>query len=346
MQGITRSSLLLFGGFTVASLLLTVFMFTEIADTSLTDRVEHTASFGEVNGLQAGEDVRVAGVRVGNVRAVGVEAGRAVVTFDVPPDLDLPVDTVARVRWVDVIGANEIVLEPGGSDQLLEPGAELEQTADATDLATAASTLSPLTETLDPTRVNTLVQAVLAVLDGRDEDVGRLLRDLDAALGTFTEREDTIDSLLDDYATVGEAIASREAQIQQLVDHLTTLVTTLDQSDAVLADALDDGGRFTALLDDFLGDAAGDLGEVLEDLQLVTGTVHDELDTVESVIDVLPTAMRDVLVATERGDAVTLHACVRSDAPRCADQSGAAAGASVLDLDGASLRGVMLGGAR
>ncbi|WP_300378498.1 MlaD family protein [Henriciella sp.] len=78
--------------------------------------VELGARFSSVSGVERGTDVRMAGVKVGTVRAIelNVERAEALVTMAVSKDLmPLQDGTSARIQTEGLLGGNYINLEPG-----------------------------------------------------------------------------------------------------------------------------------------------------------------------------------------------------------------------------------------
>lgn len=93
------------------------------------------ATFDEIGGLRPRAPVAIAGVTVGRVHRIELdEILRAKVTLDVDPSLELPVDTRASVRTSGVLGDQFIALEPGGEDELLKSGEEVQFTDPALSL--------------------------------------------------------------------------------------------------------------------------------------------------------------------------------------------------------------------
>lgn len=72
-----------------------------------------SARFNQVTGLAMQGPVRVAGVKVGEVRRIELESGRALVTFSVSPDLKLYKDAQAGLSSVGILGEKYIDLDPG-----------------------------------------------------------------------------------------------------------------------------------------------------------------------------------------------------------------------------------------
>src|SRR3546814_2970367 len=81
-----------------------------------------------------GDDVKLAGLTVGEVSAVDVVDGRARVRFEVDEEVRLPTDTTVAVRWRNLVGQRFLGLEPGTADALLADGDEVDRAADVVDL--------------------------------------------------------------------------------------------------------------------------------------------------------------------------------------------------------------------
>ena len=102
------------------------------------DDYELTASFRSAEGVTVGTDVRLAGVPVGTVAALGLnpQTFRADATFVISDDIVLPDDTSVAVASEGLLGGTYIELQPGGSPFNLEPGGEIENTQSAVSLMT------------------------------------------------------------------------------------------------------------------------------------------------------------------------------------------------------------------
>ncbi|HLG90014.1 MAG TPA: outer membrane lipid asymmetry maintenance protein MlaD [Alphaproteobacteria bacterium] len=89
-----------------------------------------SARFSSVDGLQDGSDVRIGGVKVGEVTDITLDPATyfAVVTLNVDPDVKLPVDSVASVATEGLLGGKYLGLTPGASDDMLKPGGRINHT--------------------------------------------------------------------------------------------------------------------------------------------------------------------------------------------------------------------------
>ena len=77
------------------------------------------ASFDHIDGLNPGADVRIAGVKVGNVLTMRVDPKTflATVTLSVDDDIKLPRDTAAEVTSESLLGGKFLNLSPGGDSR-------------------------------------------------------------------------------------------------------------------------------------------------------------------------------------------------------------------------------------
>lgn len=106
------------------------------ADLRAVEGYEVTARFYNIDGLGAGSDVRVGGVKVGSVIAqkLDQETYEALVVMSVRPEIDLPRDTEVSIATEGLLGGNYVRLVPGGSEEIVQPGGELVNTKDVVSL--------------------------------------------------------------------------------------------------------------------------------------------------------------------------------------------------------------------
>ena len=82
------------------------------------------ARFDHIDGLGIGNDVRVAGVKVGSVNQerIDPQTFQAVVGFSVRDDIKLPKDSAAIITSESLLGGKYLSLQPGGDQAMLQPG--------------------------------------------------------------------------------------------------------------------------------------------------------------------------------------------------------------------------------
>ena len=92
------------------------------------------ARFENIGGLKVRSPVKVGGVRVGRVAEISYDNERyqAVVTMKLEGQYDqFPEDTSASVYTAGLLGEQYIALEPGGAEDFLQQGSEIDITQSA-----------------------------------------------------------------------------------------------------------------------------------------------------------------------------------------------------------------------
>jgi phospholipid/cholesterol/gamma-HCH transport system substrate-binding protein len=115
-----------------------VFVFYAFAksDRSGLDGYEVVARFGRIDGLKRGADVTLSGVKVGTVTGFTLDPKtfQAVVRMSVASNVDLPIDTNAKIVSESLLGGMVVVLEPGNDKTMIKANGEIEKTQDSIPL--------------------------------------------------------------------------------------------------------------------------------------------------------------------------------------------------------------------
>lgn len=96
-----------------------------------------SAGFDSVSGLKPGARVEVAGVEVGKVDRITLDAksgDRAVAYLKIKTGVKITDDVIASVRTSGIIGDKFIKLKPGGSDRMLKDNDKIRETESAIDI--------------------------------------------------------------------------------------------------------------------------------------------------------------------------------------------------------------------
>jgi phospholipid/cholesterol/gamma-HCH transport system substrate-binding protein len=115
---------ILVGGAVIVTAAL--FILGAFHDPSVTDVDGYGVSMRvrDASGLAAGSEVRLAGIRVGQVvsQTIDPKTFRALVALRIDDGIELPLDTSARILPEGLVGRSYVELEPGGEEDLLVDG--------------------------------------------------------------------------------------------------------------------------------------------------------------------------------------------------------------------------------
>lgn len=97
---------------------------------------EVTADFERVDGVRAGGDVRIGGVKIGSVvgERLDPKTFLATLRMSIDPAIRLPDDTVAEIVSAGLMGDKYLSLVPGGSDTVIPPGGRIKYTQSSVNI--------------------------------------------------------------------------------------------------------------------------------------------------------------------------------------------------------------------
>ncbi|MGH3367880.1 MAG: MCE family protein [Nocardioidaceae bacterium] len=175
------------------------------------------ASFKEAGGLRVNDEVRIAGVRVGQVREISLDGNSVLVEFQVDRGAEFGTETAADIKVQTLLGSMYLALDPEGSRQM-DAGARIpiERTTSPYDVVEAFSGLSDTTERIDTDRLSTSLDTMASLMKDSPEEVQASLRGLSRLSRTVASRDAQINLLLRNTEKVSRVLADRDQQLTKL----------------------------------------------------------------------------------------------------------------------------------
>jgi phospholipid/cholesterol/gamma-HCH transport system substrate-binding protein len=180
----------------------------------------YEAEFTEAAGLRADDEVRVAGIKVGEVKKVELDEDRVLVTFRVD-DTWIGDHTTAAIKIKTLLGRKFLSLHPEG-DRKQDPDEHIgrDRTVTPYDVTQAFQDLS------------TTVGQI---------DTGQLAESFRTISDTFADSPDHVRSALDGLTALSRTISSRDSQLAELLANTRQITTTLAGTNDEFEKLLDDG---------------------------------------------------------------------------------------------------------
>lgn len=246
----------------------------------------YEAVLDDVSGLVPQDSVLLSGVRVGEVDSIGIEKGKALVTFTVDDHVK-PRDTwEVGARWRNVTGQRYFYLYPLGDGDELEPGERLplEQSRPVADIGLFLERLTPLLRAINPEQQNQLVEALNTALAGKEERTQQLVTDLGSLSNTLADQDRKISRVLrhgDDLLT---SYAERREEIEGFFTEFAAVSETLADRDEEFLGALNDISDVQEELASLIDRNDTEIASMVSQLELITGTVTDNKDDFEKAL--------------------------------------------------------------
>jgi phospholipid/cholesterol/gamma-HCH transport system substrate-binding protein len=313
--------------FIVVTVLATAVLAVSIAGSGVGGTVGYDARFTDVTGLNTGDSVRIAGVRVGQVEGISVTDRRvARVRFSVKADRMLPASVTASIKYLNLVGQRYIELGQGVGpvDGSLRRGGTipLERTTPALNLTQLFNGFQPLFQALSPKDVNQLSGEIIQVLQGEGTTVSQLIATVGSLTTTLAGKDAVIGRVIDNLTTVVNTVNSREGQFNNLIETLRELVHGFAADRKPIGQAVSAISQLTTSTAGLLGPIRDPLKQDIGNLGKVSSNLNRDQPLVESFLKKLPTKMQTISRVTSYGSWLNLFMCQATVSGVTWDMSG------------------------
>jgi phospholipid/cholesterol/gamma-HCH transport system substrate-binding protein len=252
------------------------------------------ALMADVSGLEAGDLVRVAGVRVGQVDSLDVKDGNEVeVTFHVDDAQALTNATEVLVRYENLLGDRYLELQqPPGEGTPLPPGATIpaSRTTPALDLDVLLNGFRPLFRGLEPDQVNELASNLIATLQGRGGTVQSLLTETSSLTNGLADDSKVITSLIDNLDELLGSLDERDTELRQTIGQFRRLVSGLAEDRDPITTSIVGINRMAEQLSSLFADARGPFHSTVIAVDELARLLNTNTETLTKVLHQLPAA--------------------------------------------------------
>ncbi|OBG82747.1 mammalian cell entry protein [Mycobacterium sp. NS-7484] len=218
--------------FMVVALTLTWLVYVTLRRDVAGKTTPYAAMFSDVFGLREGDDVRMAGVRVGRVEKIELDGAQAKVSFVVQNDQQLLGTTVASVTYQNIVGQRYLGLSLGkiGDPGVLPAGSVIpvERTDPSFDVGTLLNGYEPLFSVLNPRDADNLTQGVIASLQGDQASIAALVDQTAQLTDSFAGRDEELGQVISDLNTVAQNLARHNDSLDQVITETRGMVSTFD----------------------------------------------------------------------------------------------------------------------
>ncbi|MFF3571048.1 MCE family protein [Nocardia jiangxiensis] len=280
------------GLFAAVMLLIVVALVIVFGQYRFDAHSRYYAEFTDVSGLKKGDFIRVAGVEVGRVAAVGVDADyRGHVALDVDGDYRITHATRATVRYQNLVGDRYLELQDGPGDSApASAGYTIgpDHTQPALDLDLLIGSFQPLFRGLDPVQINNLSGELIAVLQGQGGTVQSLLVHAASLTSTLADRDEVIGRVVSNLDTVLGSVDKHSAELSSALDTAQQIATGLAQDDQAWGQALTHIDASTASLASLLTQDRPALAGTVNQLNRTATQLDAGSGTLDSILGRLP----------------------------------------------------------
>lgn len=234
----------------------------------------YTAYFGEAAGLQAGNEVRIAGVTVGHVTGVSLAGDKVAVTFTVKGAW-VGNQTTAAIKIKTLLGDKYLALDPLGPAPL-NPGQPipLSRTTSPYDVTQAFGGVAQQISQINTSQLAKSLQTLSTAFATTPPYVRKALSGLASLSSSVASRNAEVTSLLAGTRKVTGTLAAEDARFQALLGDGNLLLSMLRQRQAAVHSLLLGTQALATQLSGLVNDDQARLGPALAALNQVTNVLQ------------------------------------------------------------------------
>jgi phospholipid/cholesterol/gamma-HCH transport system substrate-binding protein len=261
------------------------------------------AHFSRAVGVHPGSDVRVLGVRIGEVVSVTPEGRTVRVEMRYEARYDVPADAQAVIVPPSIVSDRYIQLTPAYSGgPTLPDGADLavDRTAVPLELDDVYRSLDELNRALGPDGANSggaladLVATARKNLEGNGEQLGETLDGLAQALSTVADGRDDLFGTVANLQEFTTTLARSDAQVREFNQQLAAVAEQLAAEREELAAALHSLAKALGDITAFVRENREALASNVAALADITGVLVRQQRALIDVLDVAPLALSNL----------------------------------------------------
>ena len=313
MRGVV-APLIKLGIFAIVTVLSVLLLLSTVTNEFFGSTEDYKARFVDASGLIAGSDVRIAGVRVGQVSDVQV-ADRSVaeVSFSVDEARRIPTGARFVIKYQNLVGQRYLEIQRGNGpmNQYLQPGdtVPVTQTTPPLNLTVVFNGFKPLFQALSPDDVNRLSFEIIQVLQGESGNINQLLASTASLTSTIADRDAVIGSVVNNLNLVLDTVNARDEKLSSLIVSLQQLVTGLAQDRVAIGSTLQPIADLTQVTAGFLGAARPPLRDDIVKLGQLSDILNRNRGLVENFLRNTPQKANNVGRAGSYGSWFNFYLC-------------------------------------
>lgn len=247
---------------------------------------EYRAEFSDASGLVAGEEVRIAGIKVGTVTGIKLGHAKVVVSFTVK-GVDLGRDTTASIEVKTLLGQHYLGITPLGGGKLgshaLIP---LARTTTPVNIVPAFQQLTTETQDIDTAQVAKAFDTLAQTLRATAPEMTQTLRGLSRLSSSVTVRDEQIRELFARASQVSGVVAARDQDIAALIGATDTVLAELDRRRETVTRIIDGTRSLARQLSGLVTDNRAQLAPALAKLNGVLAVLRKNRANLDQAIRV------------------------------------------------------------
>ncbi|MBP1820663.1 MCE family protein [Mycobacterium sp. OAE908] len=247
--------------------------------------LQYQALFTEAGGIAVGNDVTLAGIKVGAVTDVVLDDGKALVRFTVTSEHSLKSETSAHIKTGTLLGERVLTLKSTGSGmwERNEP-IPATRTSSPYSLSDAVNELTANTAGTDTQQLNQALDTLTQTLNDVAPQLGPTFDGLSRLSQALNSRDGTLSDVLRSASDVTGILSERSQQVNSLILNANDLMAVLVERRQAIVDLLANTSVVSKQLVGLVKDNEAELAPTLDRLNQVNDVLVRNRDNLAKAI--------------------------------------------------------------
>ena len=309
----TRGDLVKLIIFILVTTMATGVLVVLIGNLSFESTRPYKAVFSDATGVVKGDDVRIAGVKVGSVKDIEiVDRDRALVSFSVADSSVVTKSSTATIRYRNLVGQRYISLTQGVGDlgrMAQDSTIPMSRTTPALDLSVLFNGFKPLFAALSPADINKLSAELIEVFQGEGGNLNALLTSTASLTNTLADRDQVIGSLIDNLNSVLGTLAGRDKQLSSLIVEFRSFLAGLVKDKDAILGSLDSVSALANETSDLAVGIRPSLVQDVKQLRSVATNLNTGKAELDRAMQILPIKLQKIGRTAVNGSFFNFYLC-------------------------------------
>jgi phospholipid/cholesterol/gamma-HCH transport system substrate-binding protein len=246
---------------------------------------QYKALFSEAGGITVGNDVTLAGIKVGAVTDVTLDDGDALVAFTIGSKYPLGSETTAHIKTGTLLGERVLTLDSAGTGRLNRSQViPTTRTSSPYSLSDAVGELTTNTGGTDTAQLNQSLDTLSETLDQIAPQIGPAFDGLTRLSKALNSRDGTLAELLKTASDVTGILSERSQQVNSVILNANDLLSVLVERRQAIVDLLANTSAVSKQLVGLVADNEKQLAPTLERLNRVNEVLVRNRDNLAKAI--------------------------------------------------------------
>ncbi|GAA3223563.1 MCE family protein [Actinocorallia longicatena] len=268
----------------------------------VTGGTTYHAEFAEAAGLRDGEEVRIAGVKVGRVTKLDLEGDHVRVDFKVDDGVPVGNATRVEIKIKTLLGSHYLALDPRGPEKQ-RPSVAIPRSRTTTpyEVVPAIADLSKNISKIDDKALATAFDTMSETFKNSPDEIKASLKGLQRLSKTISSRDDELAQLITRAKDVTGVLAERKDDFVKVVERGDQILQAVQNRRAVIHQLLLNTYAVSQQINAVIDENEDELKPLLKNLQKVAAVLLKNKDNLDRDLQLMAVYGRQFTDATGSG---------------------------------------------